>query len=276
MIELDRRTFMQSLGGAAAVGLMSHESRADALEEALGKRLELAQATPGSAPERFPTAAEIEAQITTRNYRRGVGHLFLNTEPGGKVQRLAALPAEPTLLDFFEHRFMRSRNHCLQSANKAMERGVEEELVLACLLHDTVQELIRTDHGYWGAQLYEPYVPERTTFAIRYHQALRFYPDAEAGYFYPDLYRRVFGEDYVPTPHVQAAYEYVRAHKWYDAPREVTVSDLYAFDPNAVVTIEPFLEAIGRHFKQPKEGLGNDGSAVAHMWRTIASPDAPL
>jgi hypothetical protein len=68
----------------------------------------------------------------------------------------------------------------------------------------------------------------RVTFAIRYHQALRFYPDAKAGYEYPALYKRFFGEDYVPAPHVKAAYEYARRHKWYDAPREVTVSDLYA------------------------------------------------
>ena len=59
-------------------------------------------------------------------------------------------------------------------------------------------------------------------------------------------------------------------------PRLVTVNDLYAFDPNAVVSIDPFIDIIGRHFKQPKEGLGNDNSPVAHMWRTMANPDQPL
>jgi len=281
MLAIDRRGFIASLGGAAAVGLMSHEARADALEEGL-----LAQLGPGSgAPNRgavaaaeikFPTAAEIDAQIITRPYRRGVGGLFYNSGPEGHVAHLPPMPASPTLLDFFELRFTRTSNHCLQSANKAMQRGADDEIVLACLLHDTVQELMRADHGYWCAQLYEPYIPERTAFAIRYHQALRFYADTEAGYEYPDLYRRVFGSDYVPAPHVHAAYEFVRAHQWYDAPREVTVSDLYAFDPKAVVTIDPFVDVIGRLFRQPKEGLGNDNSAVAHMWRTIATPDAPL
>jgi hypothetical protein len=37
-----------------------------------------------------------------------------------------------------------------------------------------------------------------------------------------------------------------------------------------------FTDMNGRHFKQPKEGLGNDDSPTAHMWRTIANPDAPL
>ena len=56
----------------------------------------------------------------------------------------------------------------------------------------------------------------------------------------------------------------------------VTVNDLYAFDANAVVSIDPFCDIIGRHFKQPKEGLGNDNTPASHMWRTLANPDAPL
>ncbi len=75
---------------------------------------------------------------------------------------------------------------------------------------------------------------------------------------------------------MQETYKWVRKHRWYAAPREVTVSDLYAFDPKAVITIDPFVDILGRHFKQPKEGLGNDNSSVAHMWRTLANPDAPL
>jgi hypothetical protein len=279
MLAFDRREFIAGLGGSAAALLMSHEARADALEHALLAQVDSRAPRPSAAqpaPVQFPTVAEIEAQITTRPYRRGVGSLFYDSGPEGRVPRLPPMPASPTLLDFFELRFTRTRNHCLQSANKALERGADEDIVLACLLHDTVQEIMRADHGYWCAQLYEPYISERATFAIRYHQALRFYADVEAGYEYPDLYRRVFGIDYEPAPHVKAAYELVRKHRWYDAPREVTVSDLYAFDPNAKVSIEPFLDIVGRRFRQPEEGLGNDGSPVAHMWRTLANPDAPL
>jgi hypothetical protein len=276
---LDRRAFIASLGGAAAAAAMGHEARADAIESALLARLDTQPAPltgPAQANEVYPKVADIEAAIPTRHYRRGAGGLFYTPEAGAKVTALKPLPPRPTLADYFALRFDRTRNHCLQSANKAMQRGADEEIVLACLLHDTVQELMRADHGYWGAQLYEPYVSERVTFAIRYHQALRFYADSKAGYEYPALYKRLFGEDYVPEPHVKAAYEFARAHRWYDAPREVTVSDLYAFDPKAVVTIDPFRDIIGRHFKQPKAGLGSDGSPVAHMWRTISNPDAPL
>jgi hypothetical protein len=232
-------------------------------------------APPGSqAEERYPSAAEIEARIETRHWRRGVGNLFVSAS--GNVKRLPPLPEKPTLFDYFDLRFGATRNHVLQSAALALKNGMSEEIVLACLLHDTVMELIKTDHGWWGAALYEPYVPEKVSFAIRYHQTLRYYPDPSVGYEYPDLYRRMFGEDYVPPPYIQATYEMVRKHKWYMEPRLLTVNDLYAFDRNARISMDPFVDIIGRHFKQPKEGLGFDNSPVAHMWRTISRPDQPL
>jgi hypothetical protein len=54
--------------------------------------------------------------------------------------------------------------------------------------------------------------------------------------------------------------------------RLITVNDLYAFDPAVHVELEEFTDVVGRNFKQPKEGLGFDGSPTAHMWRTIIWP----
>jgi hypothetical protein len=269
-MEMDRKAFLDSLGGAEGVKQMDSEARADALEHQM-----LSELNDALAAKKYPTAAEVEAQIETRPYRGGAGFMIVPRD-GSNVKRLAPMPANPQLTDFFKLRFANTANHVLQSANLAMKSGMSEEIILACLLHDVVQEIMRTDHGWWGAQLFEPYVSEKVTFAIRYHQALRYYADPAVGYEYPDLYRELFGSDYVPPPYIEATYQMVRKHKWYMEPRMVAVNDLYAFDPNVVVTIEPFLEIIGRHFKQPKEGLGNDGSPVAHMWRTISRPDQPL
>jgi hypothetical protein len=279
MLEIDRRAFIASLGGAAVVSRMSHEARADALEDysirMLDEAVDQAQGRGGQA-QPYPTAAELEARIEGSRSRRGVGNLFVGGNRG--VSRLEPMPAKPTLIDFFNLRFKTAGayNHVLQSAARALKTGMTEEVVLACLLHDVVQALIKVDHGWWGAQLFEPYIPEKSTFAIRYHQTLRFYPDADAGYEYPDQYFRIFGEDYKPPAHIEATYKMLKNHKWYMEPRLVTVNDLYAFDPNAKVSIDPFRDIIGRHFKQPKEGLGNDNSPSAHMWRTLANPDQPL
>jgi hypothetical protein len=192
----------------------------------------------------------------------------------GHDPRLPKMPDRPTLFDFFRLRFaFGSSAHLLQSARLAMKNGVDEKIVLACLLHDiAIAGFIRGDHGYWSAQLVEPYVDEEVAWGIRYHQALRFFPDDSVGYKYPELYLKLFGADYVPEPHIQEAYRVARNHRWYMTSRLITVNDLYAFDPGVQVELEEFTDVVGRHFRQPKEGLGFDQSPSAHMWRTINWP----
>ena len=190
----------------------------------------------------------------------------------GHDPRLPKMPDRPTLFDFFKYRFGPS-THLLQSARLAMKRGENEKIVLACLLHDIANAgFIRADHGYWSAQLVEPYVDPEVSWAIRYHQALRFFPDESAGYEYPKAYIRLFGADYSPEPFIHEAYREARDHKWYMSSRLITVNDLYAFDPDVHVELEEFTDVVGRNFRQPKEGLGFDGSPTAHMWRTINWP----
>src|SRR4026209_2370048 len=143
-MEIDRSAFIASLGGAAAVSLMDHEAKAEALEHYMEEKLD--EMVAAQQPEKFPTVAEIEAQIETRNFRRGAGGLFASGR--ANVQKLPPMPAKPTLKDFFELRF-NPANHVLQSATRALKTGMSEEIILACLLHDTVQTLIKTDHGWW-------------------------------------------------------------------------------------------------------------------------------
>src|SRR5690349_12769520 len=110
---------------------------------------------------------------------RGQLHLM------GHDPRLPRMPEKPTLFDFFRLRFGPA-THLLQSARLAQKNGVDEKLVLACLVHDiAIAGFIRGDHGYWAAQLLEPYVDEEVAWAIRYHQALRFFADESVGYEYP-------------------------------------------------------------------------------------------
>ena len=235
---------------------LSSDERADALEEHLMK------------------------QAHKPAVRRGTGVLFGGLTPSGapiEIEPLAPMPPKPTLVDFFKLRFMpHTVTHLLQSASDAQKKGEPEDTVLACLLHDIAINLLKVDHGYWAAQMLEPYVPENVCWAIRHHQALRFFADPEAGYEYPERYVKIFGEGYQPEPYIRAAYEEARKHKWYMQARLITVHDLYAFDPDMKVSLDPFIDIIGRGFRQPKEGLGFDSSPVAHMWRSLIYPDNPL
>ena len=194
-------------------------------------------------------------------------HVLMGDDP-----RLKKMPAKPTLMDFFRLRFAPA-HHLLQSATHARKAGMSEAVVTACMLHDiAILGFIRADHGYWGAQLVEPYVDEEVTWAIRAHQVLRFYPDDSVGYEYPQSYVKTFGADYRPDPYIEEDYKRMKDHKWYMSGRMITVHDIYSFDPDVHVELEEFTDIIGRNFKQPKEGLGFDNSPVAHMWRAMIRP----
>jgi hypothetical protein len=245
--------------------LQELNARADAHEQKMSRNLDrmivksvlyMSGDIDPTIPRPPPTPAE----------RRG-RYFLMEEDP-----RLAKMPQKPTLIDFFRYRFGPAA-HLLQSARLALKNGLDEKVVLACLLHDVaVFGLIRADHGYWGAQLLEPYVSEEVSWAIRAHQALRFYPDESVGYQYPKAYLDMFGAGYVPDPYIDRAYQEARTHKWYMSARLVTLNDLYAFEPGVIVNIEEFTDIIGRNFRQPAEGLGYDNSPSSHMWRTIMAP----
>src|SRR5260370_25062709 len=93
----------------------------------------------------------------------------------GDNPALPRMPEKPNLLDFFRHRFHpRGVNHMLQSASLALKAGLEEKLVLACLLHDIGHGgLVGSDHRYWGAHRIRPYVHEAVSRAARSHHGLR-------------------------------------------------------------------------------------------------------
>ena len=229
---------------------------------------------------------ELNEKIATKSVLFTLGDGKVEMEGGAALQaqnpgkyflmgadpRLPKMPDKPTLIDFMKLR-LPSINHLLQSATHALKAGLPEKTVLACLLHDIgVVGFIRCDHGYWGAQLIEPYVDEEVSWAIRMHQALRFFPDEAVGYKYPDVYTKYFGPDYNPEPYIVAEYERARKHKWYGTARQICIYDIYSFDPNAKVSLDDFVDIIGRHFKQPKEGLGWDNTPSSHMWRTLNWP----
>jgi len=244
---------------------MTLSERADALEERMMHELEhvVARSVLFNLAE-----GKVETESGPALRARNPGkYMLMGADP-----RLPQMPAKPTLMDYFKCRFA-STSHLLQSATHALNAGHDEKVVLACLLHDiAVAGFIRCDHGYWGAQMIEPYVDEEVSWSVRAHQALRFFPDESVGYAYPDMYVKYFGPDYRPEPYIVEAYENARRHRYYMTARLITVNDIYSFDPNAKVSLDDFVDIIGRNFKQPKEGLGLDNSPSAHMWRTMLWP----
>ena len=251
--------------------MKSLSERADALEEKMTRELE-ATVMPIRSPiflsgARDPSDPRHDMLDALQRGQK----MLMGADP-----RISRMPVKPTLMDFFRQRFG-STAHVMQSARLALKNGHSEKVAIACLLHDiSVTGFICGDHGYWGAQLVAPYVDEEVAWAIRAHQALRFYPDASVGYEYPKAYIEYFGADFVPEPYIRQEYERAREHRWYMTSRLITVNDIYSFDPSVIVKLEDFTDLIGRHFKHPAAGLGFDASPSAHIWRTIMWPTRAL
>lgn len=203
--------------------------------------------------------------------RMDENHVFMM----GDNPALPRMPEKPTLLDFFKYRFNDiAVRHLTVSGKRAMDDGQEDKVVMACLLHDIANGcLIRSDHGYWGAQLIAPYVEPEVAWAVQYHQALRYFPDPDVGYDYPESYDRFFGADFDPPDYIKRDAEYAKNHEWYMTARQVTLYDTYFFDPYPEVDPDVFTDLLARNWKQPAEGLGFDNSPSAHMWRTMIWPN---
>jgi hypothetical protein len=265
MGNIDTTNPVEAAGMKAAAATVGQDlnRRADAVEHAMAEALEpvAVKSMIYTSGEEDPTAPRPPMSVPGRV-------MLMDQDP-----RLKKMPEAPTLMDFFKLRLRPTHQHMLQSASLALKNGCSEKVALACLLHDfSVSAFIQADHGYWGAQLMEPYVDEEVSWSIRYHQALRFFPDEANGYPYPETYVKFFGPNYKPTKLMHEAYEQARNHKWYMSARQVTINDIYSFDPTKKIQLEEFTDLIGRNFRQPKEGLGNDHSSSAHMWRTIIAP----
>jgi hypothetical protein len=219
----------------------------------------------------FTAEGVVEVESGLLRHMNQTGAVFMM----GQNPKLPLMPERPKLLDFFHYRFCDiAFRHLLQSAKTALDAGQSETVVIACLLHDISNgALLRTDHGYWGAQMIAPYVSEEVAWAVQNHQALRYFADESVGFKYPDAYNQFFGPDFSPPEYQHQAHREARNHRWYMTSRLITIHDVYAFQDGVEDDPDIFTDIIGRHFREPAEGLGFDNSPVAHMWRTMIWPN---
>ena len=141
----------------------SLNERADALERKMSDELDvlISKSALFNSADGKLGASNTGSDLTAKSGK----YYLMDDDP-----RLPKMPAKPTLLDYFECR-AKGINHMLQSATHALKASMPEKTILACLLHDIANAIfIKSDHGYWGAQLVEPYVDEEVSWAVRAHQ----------------------------------------------------------------------------------------------------------
>jgi hypothetical protein len=116
-MSIDRKVFLDVLGGEGAVATMSDDARADALEHYMIECL--------NSPTQLTSPAYLDEQATflqssTPSVRRGTGAIFGDGHREPPV--LAPMPERPTLVDFFLLRTtLPTVRHLLQSAVAAQK-----------------------------------------------------------------------------------------------------------------------------------------------------------
>ena len=90
------------------------------------------------------------------------------------------------------------KEHCLQTATRALRDGAGEELVVAALLHDAGKAYDGSNHGAIAAEILRPHVSRETYEVIRNHMTFeaRFY-GAQLG-IDPVAYRNMERESWYP------------------------------------------------------------------------------
>lgn len=119
--------------------------------------------------------------------------------------------------------------HSLQVATRAHRAGEDEDMVVACLLHDIGDVLGPANHSEVAAAVLRPYVPERIYWIVKHHGLFQ-------GYYYNHHY----GLD----PNARDIY---RDHQWFaDTTRFCAEYDQVSFDPSYGTPSLDFFEPMVR------------------------------
>jgi len=128
--------------------------------------------------------------------------------------------------------------HSLQSATHARRAGLDEDMVVAALLHDVGDLLAPENHSALAAAILEPYVNERATWIVRHH-----------GIFQGYYYFHHLGQD-------RDARERYRGHPHFEACAEFCANyDQNCFDPDYdTAPLKDFIPLVERIFSRPPFG----------------------
>lgn len=122
-------------------------------------------------------------------------------------------------------------DHCLQTATRAENDGVDDETIACALLHDIGDVLAPTNHSAVAAALLRPYVSEKNHWIVKHHGLFQ-------GYYY--------FEHYGLNPNERDRF---KEHEYYEACVEFCARwDQKSFDPDYATQplqhFEPLVEQL--------------------------------
>ena len=121
--------------------------------------------------------------------------------------------------------------HSLQTATRALNEKANDEMIVACLLHDIGDELAPLNHAEYAAAVLKPYVSEKTHWIVEKHGIFQMY-----------YYAHHFGEN-------KNEREKFKDHKYYKDTMDFCEKwDQKSFDPAykslTLKDFEPYVKKI--------------------------------
>ena len=128
--------------------------------------------------------------------------------------------------------------HSLQAATRALRAGEPDDMVVACLLHDTAVAIAPANHGQVAAEMLRPYVSDETYWVVKHHGIVQKLQMVKHPYWGSGV-----AEDVVAP---------LRSHPFFARTRQFCDDyDGASFDPTYdTLPLEAFAEQIKRVFGQ--------------------------
>jgi len=133
--------------------------------------------------------------------------------------------------------------HCLQTATRVLEAGLDDEMVVMALFHDLPEAFSDNHHGVLAAQMLAPWLSERRTWVLAHHVEFQAYHFANH-----------------PTRDLNERDRYA-GHPQFDETAEFCARyDQNSFDPNyPTLALREFEPIVRRFFAGPPPPVRSPG-----------------
>jgi len=146
----------------------------------------------------------------------------------------------------------------------ARENGLDEKVIMACLLHDiAIAGLVSANHGYWARNWSRPYVDEGGRLGHREARGAALLPDEGGGVQYPRRTSTTSARTTARLPYYSGRRRRPAAPVVHDVAGGDD-HDIYSFRPERDRGVRRVLRHRGAELQAAHEGLASTG----RRWRT--------
>jgi hypothetical protein len=172
---------------------------------------------------------------------------------------------------FTDNTFVQNQaNHMYQAAAYAMKQGWSDDVITAAFLHDLGKAICYEKHTWFSAELLKPYVSEKVYWITRVHFDIGYAVHTDLSKVPPKM-QNPFIEN--KRDRIGIDTEAMKRNPWYLEGTHVYEADNASHAPHERPKIMPELrKVLAKTFKLSKKGLAYDGAYCDELWKILIEP----